>query len=163
MMRRFLFLLFTAVLYVNVQAQGVPATTLAPFEITLVNDRTFKSFQLKKNEPVMLMYFSPECDHCKDLTREILKNAKSFGTSKPLIMITYFPMPEVKKFANDFSLQNYPNIKIGTEGMSLIVQKHYNIRNFPFIVLYDKNGKLVKMFREQAPSADIVKAMQQLK
>jgi cytochrome oxidase Cu insertion factor (SCO1/SenC/PrrC family) len=46
--------------------------------------------------------------------------------------------------------------------MKLIVQKHYNIRNFPFVVLYNKSGKMVKMFREQAPAADIIKAMQQL-
>jgi thioredoxin-related protein len=142
-------------------AQNTDAKPLAPFEITLINNQSLKSFQLKKDQPVILMYFSPECDHCKDLTREIVKQAKSIGT-KQLVMVTYFPLAEVKKFANDLSLQNYPNIKVGTEGMKLIVQKHYNIRNFPFLALYNKSGKLVKMFREQAPAADIVKAMQQL-
>jgi thioredoxin-related protein len=142
-------------------AQSTDAKPLAPFEITLINNQSFKAFQLKKNEPVILMYFSPECDHCKDLTKEIVKQAKSIGT-RQLVMVTYFPIAEVKKFANDLSLQKYPNIRVGTEGMTLIVQKHYNIRNFPFLVLYNKSGKLVKMFREQAPAADIVKAMQQL-
>lgn len=156
----FLFaLVFVSILSVN--AQNTQAKPLAPFDITLINNKNLRAFELKKNEPVMLMYFSPDCDHCKELTKEILKNAKTFG-SKQLIMVTYFPMPEVKKFANDLAIQNYPNIKVGTEGMSLVVQKHYNIRNFPFVVLYDKSGKLSKMFREQTPSKDIVKAMQLL-
>jgi thioredoxin-related protein len=151
--------IFSAVLF----AQNNPATLpMAPFEITLTNDVKFKSFQLKKNVPVILMYFSPDCDHCKDLTKEILKNVKALE-AKQLVMITYYPMAEVKKFANDFSIQKQPNIKIGTEGMTLIVQKHYNIRNFPFLALYDKAGKQARLFREQAPSADIIKAIQQLK
>lgn len=158
MFKTIFFVLSLALTSVAGFSQTNQQTTLAPFEVTLVNGQKYKSFQLKKGEPVMLMYFSPECDHCRDLTKEILKNIKSLG-NKQLTMITYFPETEVKKFVNDLGLQKYPNIKVGTEGMSLIVQKHYNIRNFPFIALYDKTGKMNKIFREQAPAAEIVKAM----
>ncbi|HTE27144.1 thioredoxin domain-containing protein [Flavitalea sp.] len=154
----FVFVVFS---FLSVSGQNTESKPLAPFDITLINNKNLRAFELKKNEPVMLMYFSPDCDHCKELTTEILKSAKTFGT-KQLIMVTYFPISEVKKFANDLSIQNYPNIKVGTEGMTLVVQKHYNIRTFPFVVLYNKSGKLAKMFREQAPAKDIVKAMQQL-
>ena len=161
-MKQRIFLLMIVVFGVAVlNAQNNEGKSLAPFDITLINNKTLKAFQLKKNEPVMLMYFSPECDHCKELTTEILKSAKSFG-NKQLIMVTYFPIAEVKKFANDLSIQKYPNIQVGTEGMTLVVQKHYNIRTFPFVALYNKSGKLVRMFREQAPPKDIVKAMQLL-
>lgn len=161
-MLRWIFVsLFVALSGINAQAQDTAPKPLAPFDIMLVNNQKLKSVQLKKSEPVILMYFSPTCDHCKDLTKEILKNAKSLG-AKQLIMVTYFPVADVKKFADDFSIQKYPNIKIGTEGMALVVQKHYNIRNFPFVVLYDKSGKMIKMFREQVPAADIVKAMQKV-
>ena len=154
----FVFVVFS---FLSVSAQNNEAKPLAPFDITLINSKNLRAYELKKNEPVMLMYFSPDCDHCKELTTEILKSAKTFG-SKQLVMVTYFPVADVKKFANDLSLQKYPNIKVGTEGMTLVVQKHYNIRKFPFVVLYNKSGKLVKMFREQAPAKDIVKAMEQL-
>ena len=154
----FVFVVFS---FLSVHAQNNEAKPLAPFDITLINNKKFRAYELKKNEPVMLVYFSPDCDHCKDLTKEILKNAKTFG-SKQLVMVTYFPISEVKKFANDLSIQNYPSIKVGTEGMTLVVQKHYNIRKFPFVALYNKSGKLAKMFREQVPPKDIVKAMQQL-
>src|SRR5690349_18242126 len=160
MRRRILFVSILICGFLWASAQNA-TTTLAPFNVTLINNKSLKAYELKKNEPVMLMYFSPECDHCKDLTTEIVKNVKSLGDKK-LIMITYFPMAEVKKFANDLSLQKYPNIIVGTEGMTLVVQKHYNIRTFPFVVLYNKAGKMTKMFREQAPAADIIKAMQQL-
>ncbi|RYY13510.1 MAG: hypothetical protein EOO04_31760 [Chitinophagaceae bacterium] len=161
MMRRISILPLLILLTLATSAQDNAAKPMAPFEITTITNQEFKSFQVKRNEPVIIMYFSPECDHCRDLTKEIVKNIKLIST-KPLYMITYFPIAEVKKFANDLSLQKYPSIKVGTEGMKLIVQKHYNIRNFPFVVLYNKSGKMVKMFREQAPAADIIKAMQQL-
>jgi thiol-disulfide isomerase/thioredoxin len=160
--RRFFLLLLTGVVIQGLFAQkNAGELPLAPFEITLANNQSFKSFQLKKNVPVMLMYFSPECDHCRDLTKDILKNAKAL-VNKQLVMITYFPVPEVKRFESEFELTNYPNIKVGTEGTKFIVRKHYNIRNFPFIVLYDKQGKLIKTFREQTPSAQIVNAMKSL-
>ena len=38
--------------------------SIAPFEITLADGSSFKASQLKKG-PVMLVYFSPECDHCR--------------------------------------------------------------------------------------------------
>lgn len=161
MVRNIVLFVFVIFCFISVRAQNTEAKPLAPFDITLINNKNLRAFEIKKNEPLMLMYFSPDCDHCKELTTEILKSAKTFG-SKQLIMITYFPIADVKKFANDLSIQNYPNIKIGTEGMTLIVQKHYNIRTFPFVALYNKTGKLVKMFREQTPAKDIVKAMQQL-
>ena len=81
----FLFaLVFVSILSVN--AQNTQAKPLAPFDITLINNKNLRAFELKKNEPVMLMYFSPDCDHCKELTKEILKSAKTFG-NKQLIMV----------------------------------------------------------------------------
>ena len=71
----FVFVVFS---FLSVRAQNNEAKPLAPFDITLINNKNFRAFELKKTEPVMLMYFSPDCDHCKDLTTEILKSAKTF-------------------------------------------------------------------------------------
>jgi thiol-disulfide isomerase/thioredoxin len=79
MLRRIYFIAILLAGFLTTKAQTTTSTTLAPFNVTLINNKTLKAYELPKNEPVMLMYFSPECDHCKELTTEIVKNAKSFG------------------------------------------------------------------------------------
>src|SRR5262245_17319407 len=37
----------------------------------------FTKNDLKKNRPVLIMVFNPDCDHCKHETEEIIKNIDS--------------------------------------------------------------------------------------
>jgi len=130
---------------------------IAPFQITLTNGKPYNFSQLTPG-PVVLMYFSPDCDHCQDFTKALLKNYTVIS-NKQLVMVTFQPMEMVKQFATTYNLASYPNIKIGTEGTSYFVQKYYQIRSFPYIVMYDKTGKHVRTFEGEQPYADIFKAL----
>jgi thioredoxin-related protein len=129
-------------------------TTIAPFHIQLLNGDSLFSQDLKKNVPVMLIYFSPTCEHCQEFTRNLLQKITAFNNAQ-ILFISYLPLNDVEKFKNDFDLDKYPNIKIGTEGYTFIVQRFYNIRNFPFIALYDKKGSLFAYYRT-APTIDVL-------
>ena len=118
-------------------------TTIAPFKITLVNGETYTANQLKKNTPTVLIYFSPGCDHCKNFTTELLKY-KDALKDKQIVMVTYLPVTEIKPFDSTYHISSMPNFKIGTEGYTFIVRKYYDVQRFPFIVLYDKQMKLIK-------------------
>lgn len=117
---------------------------IAPFKIEMVNGKQFTYQQLQKNKPVILIYFSPTCDHCKAFTKELLQHEKELA-SKQIIMVTYVPIEEVKPFVSDFNLNNYSNIKAGTEGYSFIVRKYYNVERFPFVALFNKQMQLEKV------------------
>jgi thioredoxin-related protein len=118
-------------------------TAIAPFKITLVDGKTYTANQLKKNIPTVLIYFSPDCDHCKNFTAELLKH-KSELKDKQIVMVTYLPIAEVKPFDSLYHISSMPNFKIGTEGYTFIVRKYYDVQRFPFIVLYDKQMKRIK-------------------
>ena len=118
-----------------------------PFHIQLSNGDSLVSKQLKKNLPVMVVYFDPTCEHCQAFTRSLLEKIKSFN-SVQIVYITYTPISEVEKFEKDFSLKKYSNFKLGTEGDSFIVQKFYYVSKFPFIALYDKKGMLITFYRD---------------
>lgn len=117
---------------------------IAPFKIEMVNGKQFTYQQLQKNKPVILIYFSPTCDHCKAFIKELLQHEKELA-SKQIVMVTYVPIEEVKPFVSDFNLNNYSNIKAGTEGYSFIVRKYYNVERFPFVALYNKEMQLEKI------------------
>lgn len=118
-----------------------------PFHIQLANGDSLVSKQLKKNLPVMVVYFDPTCEHCQAFTRDLLEKINSFNNVQ-IVYITYTPISEIQKFERDFNLKKYSNFKLGTEGDSFIVQKFYFVSKFPFIALYNKKGMLISFYRD---------------
>lgn len=149
-----LFFLVSVVLCAGAAAQQNKKTTIAPFKIQLVNGKTFTYQQLQKNKPVVLVYFSPTCEHCLRFTEAMLKRKKDLA-GKQIVMVTYLPLEQVKPFVDQYHLDDYPNIKVGTEGYSFIVRKYYDVQNFPFAVVYDQAGKLTKIVKYQPKSEDM--------
>ena len=119
-------------------------TAIAPFKITLVNGKPYTYNQLKKNTLTAVIYFSPTCEHCKEFTEVLLKHQDQIK-DKQLVMITYLPLADLKTFDSLYNLSAKPFFKLGTEGYSFIVRKYYNVERFPFVALYDKQMKLVKI------------------
>ena len=120
-----------------------PSKNIAPFKIKLTNGKMFTYQDLKKNTPTVLVYFSPTCDHCKHFMDALMRNENQLK-NKQIILITYQPVNEIKAFDQAYNIATKPYFKIGTEGLTFIVQKYYNIQKFPYIVLYDKQLKEVK-------------------
>lgn len=129
-------------------------TTIAPFKIRLVNGEGFTYQQLAKDKATILVYFSPTCDHCKHFTEAMLKRKKELA-NKQIVMVTYLPLNQVKQFDEEFKLSANPNIKVGTEGYTFIVQKYYQVQSFPFVVEYDKKGKLNKIVKYNPKSEEM--------
>ena len=151
--KNLLFIILACCTYTFLPAQN-PGKSIAPFKIEMVNGKQFTYKQLLKNKPVVLIYFSPTCEHCKTFTAELLKHQKELA-SKQIVMITYLPVNEIKPFIEEFALNKYSNIIVGTEGYSFIVRKYYNVEKFPFIVLYNRQMLLQKIL----PYSDVTSQM----
>ena len=156
MFKKIKIFIFTTWICFSCFAQQNTKTNIAPFKITLLNGKTYSYSQLKKNTPTILIYFSPTCDHCKDFTNELMKHEKDLQ-SKQIIMITYVPMEEIKPFDSAYHVSSKPFFKIGTEGYSFIVRKYYNIERFPYIVIYNKQMKMVKKLSPEDKPEVLVK------
>lgn len=136
------------------------AQKIAPFQIRLTNGQQYTSAQLAAG-PVVLVYFSPDCDHCQNFTKDLLKNY-SVVANKQVVMVTFQSMEMLKPFVSQYSLGTYPNFKVGTEGTSYLVQRYYQIRSFPYIAIYDKKGNLVRTFEGEQPHSEIFKTLKQI-
>ncbi len=140
-------------IYMQLLAQG-GNSTIAPFKIRLTNGAGYTYQQLAKNKPVILVYFSPTCDHCKLFTEKMLKRVDDFKNTQ-LVMISYEDIKAVKAFDEKYKLSMHQNIKVGSEGYTFIVQKYYNIQHFPFVAEYDKTGRLKKMMKGNLKPEDM--------
>jgi thioredoxin-related protein len=140
-------------IYMQLLAQG-SNSSIAPFKIRLTNGAGYTYQQLAKNKPVILVYFSPTCDHCKVFTEKMLQRIDDFKDEQ-LVMISYEDIKAVKSFDDRYKLSARQNIKIGSEGYTFIVQKYYNIQHFPFVAEYDKTGRLKKMMKGNLKPEDM--------
>lgn len=152
-------LLFLAGANAFAQVAGVPKK-IAPFQIRLVSGQQYTASQMAAG-PAVLIYFSPDCEHCQSFTKDLLKNYNVVA-NKQVVMVTFQSMEMLKPFVSQHSLGSYPNFKVGTEGTSYLVQRYYQIRSFPYIAIYDKNGNLVRTFEGEQPHSEIFKALKQI-
>ena len=128
-------------------------TKIPPYHILTTDSVYVTPANLKKNKPVVIIYFSPDCGHCQHMMKEMKPKMKEFGDAQ-IVMITFMDpsmLIAVKTFYNDFGLKKYPNIIVGTEGHSYVVQKYYQVRTTPYIAVYDRKGKLITAY-DKAPT-----------
>lgn len=137
----------------NQNKKGIP-----PFSIMQTNGTVFKAADLKKDQPFMMVYFDPDCDHCLQFTMDLLKQLSAFGNVQ-IVFVTYVPVEGVKSFIARVGLDKYPDIKVGTEGNNFIVRYHYDVMLFPYLALHDKTGNLFATFESEVPPPVQVAAM----
>ncbi|TSJ43128.1 redoxin domain-containing protein [Mucilaginibacter corticis] len=141
-------------------SQAQEPTAIPPYKI-LKTDSTWATPANLKHRRTLLIYFSPDCPHCQHLTNEMKKVMKQFGDTQ-ILMITWsnnYDIRAIKAFVKDYGLAKYPNITIGTEGYTYLVQKYFKIETTPYIAVYDSKSQLVQSFRKAPDIDDIVKAV----
>jgi len=142
-----------------------PGSAMPPYKI-LTTDSNWATPAALKHRRTVLIYFSPDCPHCQHLIMEMREKIKQFGDTQ-IVLITWsnnYDLRAIKSFVKEFDLKKYPNIVVGTEGYSYIVQKYYKIETTPFVAVYGANGKLSKSFRKTLENVnDLITAVKATK
>jgi thioredoxin-related protein len=99
---------------------------------------------LPSKKPVILMIFSPECDHCKHQIENMLKQKQKLEKYQ-IVMTTWLPFDAMVKFYNELKIADHPNIVMGRD-TKFFFPVHYKLRGLPGIYLYDKKHRLMKNF-----------------
>ena len=142
----------------NVKAQ---AGKLPPFRMMQVNGKVFKAEDLPMEKPIIIIYFSPECDHCDKLMKELVKQTEGLKKAS-IAMITYLPVEKVLDFEKTYSLKKYSNIYAGTEGNSFFLRNYYKLTEMPFAALYSKNGDFIKSYNKEIDLVDLLTRLNKL-
>jgi thioredoxin-related protein len=131
--------------------------TIPPIRQLKMDSATYLTKEdIKKHRLTMVMFFSPDCDHCKHQTEFILANSKKFKDVE-IVMATYQPFSEMREFYAHYHLDKHPNIKIGRDE-KFFLAPFYKIRNLPYLALYDKKGNLITTFEGTQKAETILDA-----
>ncbi|MEO6150394.1 MAG: hypothetical protein ABIN95_06180 [Mucilaginibacter sp.] len=118
---------------------------IPPFRILTTDSVYVTQTILKKNKPVMFIYFSPDCTHCTKFLDELKPHLKELSKFQ-IVMVTWIKYAAVKPFYDKMGYSAYKNITMGTEGDDLLVQQYFQIKDTPYVAIYNQSGKLVKTF-----------------
>jgi thioredoxin-related protein len=132
-----------------------------PFRMTQSNGKLFNATNLPYGKPILLIYFSPDCDHCQVMMKEWFKMANDFKKAS-VVMISFLPIDKIAKFEKEFKVNQYSNIIVGTEGLSFFVKNYYRIADMPFAALYDKNGNLITSYEKDIPLNELANKLKKL-
>lgn len=146
-MMKYVFFVIACFWFVSIRAQTDAQKKIPPFKILLPAGNYFTASDIPKNKPVMLIYFSPDCDHCRTLLQSFFKKVDEFNKAE-IVLITYKPLEEVTRFVYDYSLGKYPNITVGTEGNTFFIRYFYKLTATPFVALFSKEGALIQSYRK---------------
>lgn len=142
-----LVLVLFSVLSLNIafaQAENAPYKqnkNIPSFKIETVNKGIFTSAKLKKNVPLIIMFFSPGCDHCIHQFEDMQKRMGDLRKFQ-IVMPTWQPLEELADFNRKYKIAQYPNITTGRD-TEYFFPPFYQIANFPHFAFYDKAGKLI--------------------
>ncbi|HTJ12867.1 MAG TPA: redoxin domain-containing protein [Dinghuibacter sp.] len=126
-------------------APGSDSAHIPDFMIALADGKHLTRADLDKSKPVMIVYYSPTCDHCQHFGQDLAAHIGEFKGVQ-IVMVTFRPLNEVQDFIRITHLTGSGAL-IGSEGLRWTVQHHYNITTFPFVAAYDRHWKLRGVFR----------------
>lgn len=132
--------------------------TMPNIMMRLIDGKVFNSNTLSQDKPIVLFYFSADCDHCEKLTQTLFSHKQALA-NKNIIMVTFGGMPEVIHFAQKNKLEKFPHLFIGSEGNRFVVPKFLGIQQFPFVALLTPQQKIVRTFNNTVSEMDILKAV----
>jgi thioredoxin-related protein len=129
--------------------------TVPPFKLLKIDSSSyFTKNDLKKNKPVLIILFSPDCEYCQHETEEIIKNIDKLRNVQ-IIMSTNMSFDLMKSFYEKYELQKFENITVGRD-FQYILPSFYQIRFMPYLAMYDKKGNLITTFQGSMKIEDVV-------
>ena len=146
-------MVFFAGSLISTNARG-QAGKLPPFRMMQTSGKVFKAEDLPMGKPIVIIYFSPDCDHCDILMKELVKQKEEFKNAS-VALVTYLPVEKVLAFEKTYSLKKYTNIYTGTEGNSFFLRNYYKLTEMPFAALYSKNGDFIKSYSKEINLKDL--------
>jgi thiol-disulfide isomerase/thioredoxin len=149
---------FTSVLSAQV-ADNAPAADTLPylkypklpaFNIMRLDSTTiFNTYYIPTGKPILIMFFDPDCSHCKDFMPTMAKAMDSLKDIRIYMIAATSNMRAIQKFYDTYELGKYKNIEVVGRDYEFFFISYYGVRYIPDFALYDEHKKLIKLFESR--------------
>jgi hypothetical protein len=139
-----------------------PITSDVPsFNLLFVDSTTtYNTNNIPDGKPIVLLYFSADCDHCQRETEGILQKMDFFKQIQ-LCFITTDPFDRMQVFNHHYKIDKYPNIILGRD-VNFSYAKYIKYKTPPYLVIYDKHKQQRAVFAGEAKTDQIINLIKSL-
>ena len=103
--------------------------------------------------PLLFIYFNSECDHCQYETKQIVEYIKYFKGIQ-ILLVSREPQHAIIAFREKYHLVGLP-IAVVQDGANKI-HDYFDFAYIPLIRQYDRKGKLIGAYSENAHILDLL-------
>ncbi len=112
-------------------------------------------FRIETGQPIVLIYFNSNCEHCQYEVNDVYNNIQSFDEAKVLFLSSE-STAQIKAFADTNKLLKFPNVTFA-KIESAHAAEIFGTLSVPHIFIYGQDGKLRKEFRGETKAEAIAK------
>lgn len=128
--------------------------TLPSIQILLSDSSTIYAKAQIPHQPVLIIIFSPDCEHCQHETEELIAYKKQLKNVQ-IIMVTLEPLWKMKEFISKYKLKHYTNLVVGKD-IYYILPSFYALDKIPYMAMYNKKGKLITTHEGTMPIKKVI-------
>jgi peroxiredoxin len=133
--------------------ESVPAVNEFPNMMLTLPDGSHQNARSLEGKSILILYF-PDCDHCQREALEISTRLKAFE-NYDLWFLTTDPFSKMDKFANDYKLNDQPNVHFAQITFEDVAAQFGGIAT-PSVYIYSESKKLIKAINGETPVDQII-------
>lgn len=157
------FLLYAAAGMAQGAADSLPYLkdpVLPAFNVELLDSSVFSTANIPAGKPTILMFFSPDCEHCRDLTQTLTTKMDSLSGAQ-FYLLTWMPMGLTKVFYRVLNLKDYPNVTVGRD-FTYFFPSFFKVNKVPYLALYDRKKRFVHLYDGHVKMEELIRAVNSL-
>ncbi len=128
-------------------------TPLPALKFATLSGEDYNNTMLDKNKPLMIVYFSPGCEHCQDKTVEMVEKKNLFERAQ-ILMVSPAKTSELEKFHADYKLGDLSNLIMLFDSLDYFYDV-FGFPSYPTVYTYNKEFKLNGYFKGGGDMDDI--------
>jgi hypothetical protein len=149
-------LLYSALMFQRSAQPRMPS-----FKLLLSDSITiFNTINIPEGRPCVLLFFSPDCEHCQAETESILQNMDSLKNVN-FYFVTIEPFGRMKLFNEIYKISRYQNIMLGRD-YTFYFPWYFKNAQPPYLVIYDRYKREKGIFSGGTEARSIIAYINQL-
>jgi len=126
--------------------------------VSLDSSEYISSHEIPSNHPIIFIYFSPDCEHCQNEVKWILKDSEKLIKSN-IYLVANEPFSELRKFYVNNNLEKERNIRV-VKDYEYSFYRKFLPATTPFIAIYNTKKELIKLYTGETSVKSLIYSIQ---
>ena len=133
---------------------------LPAFNLLAMDSSTiFNTYNIPEGKPTVLMFYSPDCDHCQHLAEQIMQHMDSLKSAE-FYLLTPMTIAATKEIDAKYHVTDFKNMHLYKD-YEFFFPHFFGANYVPYLAVYDKHKMLVKLYEGGANMSVLIKAVNQ--